>query len=64
MVALARDLNIFGSGLLASLTAEFVASLHHAPAWEVPALCLLDWRHHSLLFSFFNPALAFKATFV
>ncbi len=33
MVALARDLNFFGAGFLAGLSAIFVAGFNHAQAW-------------------------------
>jgi hypothetical protein len=46
MVALARDLNILGSGFLTGLTAVFIVSLRCAPAWQVRTFVLLDWRHH------------------
>jgi len=46
MVALARDLNILGSGLFTGLTAVFIVSLRYAPAWQVRTFVLLDCRHH------------------
>ena len=33
MIALARNLDLFGSGLLTGWTAVFVASLRQAQAW-------------------------------
>jgi hypothetical protein len=58
MVALARNLDFLGSRFLTGLTAVFVASLHHAPAWQVRTLDLLIYRHH-LGFSFLNVVLKF-----
>jgi hypothetical protein len=51
VVALACNLDLFGSRFLAGLTAVLVASLRRAPAWQVRALALLIGRHH--LFSSF-----------
>jgi hypothetical protein len=47
MVALACDLDLFGSCFLTGLTAVFVAGLHKAPAWQVSTLVLGGGHHHS-----------------
>lgn len=54
MVALARNLNFFGSRFLTGLTAVFVARLHQAPAWQVRTLVLFIGRHHCLPLSFLD----------
>jgi hypothetical protein len=48
MVALAGDLDLFGSCFLAGLTAVFVAGLHKASARQVSTLLVVARRHHSL----------------
>ena len=47
MVALACDLDLFGSCFLTGLTAVFVAGLHKASAWQVSTLVLGGGHHHS-----------------
>jgi len=48
MVALACDLDLFGSCFLTGLTAVFVAGLHKASARQVSTLVLvIGGRHHS-----------------
>jgi hypothetical protein len=51
VVALTRNLDLFGSSLLTGLTAVFVTILHQALAGQVRALVMLISRHR--LFSFF-----------
>ncbi len=46
MIALARNLDLFGTCFLAGWTAAFIARLHRAPAWQMRALVLLIGRHH------------------
>ena len=46
MVALACNLDLFGSRFLAGQAAKLVAGLRHASAWEVRAFGLLIDGHH------------------
>lgn len=46
MVALARNLDLFGARFLTCLTAIFVVRLHRTPAWQVRTFVLLSCRHH------------------
>jgi hypothetical protein len=52
MVALARNLNFFGSRVLTGLTAVFIIGLRGAPAWQVCTFVLPSCRHHCSPFSF------------
>jgi hypothetical protein len=54
MVALAGNLNLFGSRFLTRLTAVFAAGLRQTPARDVCTLVLLIRRHYlfSLRFTF------------
>jgi hypothetical protein len=52
MVALARDLNFFGSRFLTGLTAVFIVIFRCAPAWQVGTFVLSSRRHRCSPFSF------------
>ena len=51
MVALARNLDLFWSRILAGWTAVSFARLHRALAWQVRTLSLLNRRHFSFSLS-------------
>jgi len=46
VVALARNLNLFGACILTGFAAVFVAALDQAPAGQVRAFAFLACRHH------------------